>query len=190
MSEVIHEIVTEIGADPVKFVIEVVQFGILLAIGYFVAFGTKHRSGMVANMLAKRRDAIASRVERATHAEEMLAQAREQAEVRSAAAHEEARALVRQARATARTSRRELRAAADAEALAIRARAEKVLEEERAEMHVEVRDRIVDVVAQATRSLLNEGLPPQEQRQLIQKILSSEIDRIDAMGGQGSGPAV
>jgi F0F1-type ATP synthase membrane subunit b/b' len=190
MSEVLHEIVTEIGADPGTFVIEIVQFLVLLAIVYVVTFGFGRRKGMVANMLAERRHRVSERVERATHADEMLAEAREQAAARTAAARHEAGTILRQARASARASRRELRAAADAEAEAIRVRAQKVLEEERDEMRVEVRDRLVGVVAQATRSLLNEGLSPHEQRQLIQSIVSSEIDRLDATLAQESGAAV
>jgi len=190
MSEVIHEIVTEIAADPTKFVIEIVQFVLLIAIAYSVAVGTKRRRGMLGNILDRRRGRVAERVERAAHAEEALAQAREEAAASAAAARDEAREIAKQARTTARASRRDLRAAVDAEGEAIRARSAKVLEEERAEMHVEVRDRLVDVVAQATRSLLNEGLPPQEQRQLIQKIISSEIDRLDAMRQQGPDAAV
>jgi hypothetical protein len=46
-------------------------------------------------------------------------------------------------------------------------------------MHVEIRDRLVGVVAQSTRALLNEGVSPHEQRQLIQGIVSSEIGHLE-----------
>jgi F0F1-type ATP synthase membrane subunit b/b' len=180
MSDVLHEIAREIGGNPAAFVIEIVQFVVLLAIVYVVALGFGHRKGMVANMLTERRQRVAVRVERAAHADEMLAQARDQAAARAAAARRDAATIVREARAAARDSRRDARAAADAEAQSIRARARQVLEEEGAEMGVEMRDRLVGVVAQATRALLNEGLSEQEQRQLIQGIVSAEIDRIDA----------
>jgi len=180
MSEVLHEVVAEIAAGPGAFAIEVLQFLVLAAIVYFVAFGFGRRKGMVSNMLVERRNRVATRVERAAHADEQLAQSREGAAARVAAAKSEAATILREARASARSSRRDLRAAADVEAAAIRERAASVVQEERAEMHVEVRDRLVGVVAQATRSLLNEGLSPQEQRQLIQGIVSSEIDRLEA----------
>jgi F-type H+-transporting ATPase subunit b len=180
MSEVLHEIVTEIAAAPGTFAIEIVQFLVLSAIVYFVAFGLGRRKGMVSNMLTERHDRVAARVERAAHADEQLSRSRDEAQARIEAARAEASSILREARASARSSRKELRAAADAEAVAIRERAAKVLEEERAEMHVEIRDRLVGVVAQATRALLNEGLSPHEQRQLIQGIVSTEIDKLQA----------
>jgi F-type H+-transporting ATPase subunit b len=189
MSEVLHEIVTEIGAGPGAFAIEVLQFFVLVAIVYFVAFGFGSRKGMISNMLTERRDRVAARVERAAHADEQLARSREEARARVAAVGSEAATIRREARARARSSRRDLRAAADAEAASIRERAVKVLEEERAEMHVEIRDRLVGVVAQATRSLLNEGLSPHEQRELIQKIVSSEIGRLEG-SAEGTPAAV
>lgn len=180
MSEVLHEIVTEIGAGPGTFAIEVLQFFVVVAIVYFVAFGLGKRKGMVSNMLAERRDRVAAHVERAAHADQELVRSREEASALVATAKAEAATILREARAAARSSRHSLRGAADAEAATIRERAAKVLEEERAETHVEIRDRLVGVVAQATRALLNEGLSPQEQRQLIQKIVSSQIDRLEA----------
>jgi len=190
MTEVLQEIAKEIGADPGKFVIEVVQFAVLLGIVYVVALGFGKRRGMVANMLVERRRRIEERVDRAAHAEETLAQARERAATALAEARAEAAAILREARASARTSRRDQRRAADAEADTIRSRARQVIDEERAEMAIEVRDRLVGVVAQATRGLLNEGLSPQEQRQLIQNIVSSEIERLDDALEKRPGPAV
>ena len=190
MSEVLHEFVNEIAADPGKLVIEIVQFLILLGVVYVVAFGFGRRKGMVSNILSERRRRVAERVERAAHADELLAQAHEQAEAGLTAAHAEAATILREARVGARSSRRDARAAVDAEADTILSRAHKVLDEERAEMAVEVRDRLVGVVAQATRALLNEGLSAHEQRQLIQSIVSSEIDRMDATREKRPGAAV
>jgi F-type H+-transporting ATPase subunit b len=179
MSEILHEIVTEISAAPSAFVIEVVQCLLILAIVYLVAFGFGRRKGMVTNMLAERRERVARRVDRATHADEELERSREEAAARVSAAKSEAAGIVRQARTTARTLAKQTRATTDAEAAEIRERAVKALEEERAEMHVEIRDRLVGVVAQATRSMLSEGLSPHEQRQLIQGIVSSKIDDLE-----------
>jgi F0F1-type ATP synthase membrane subunit b/b' len=98
---------------------------------------------------------------------------------RVAAAKSEAAAIVRQARSTARVLGRQSRATTDAEVAEIRERAARVLEEERDEMRVEIRDRLVGVVAQSTRAMLNEGLSPHEQRQLIQGILSTQISQLE-----------
>lgn len=179
MSEILHEIVTEISAGPTAFAIEVVQFLLLAATVYFIAFGFGKRKGMVSNMLTERRARVARRVDRAAHADEELERSREEAAARTAAAKSEAAAIVRQARATARSLAKQTRTTTDAEAAEMRERAVKALEEERAEMQVEIRDRLVGIVAQATRALLNEGLSPHEQRLLIQEIMSSEIDRLE-----------
>jgi len=175
----LHELVLEISADPGRFGIEVVQFLILMGILYVAVFGFGKRKGFVVNLIAERRHRIEQRVERAGHAGDALAQARETAAVRLKEARAEAATVMREARATAKASRRDIRAAADAEAEAIRTRAAAVLDEEFAEMHVEIRDRLVGVVAQATRSLLNEGLSPQEQRELIQGVVAGGLDRLE-----------
>jgi F0F1-type ATP synthase membrane subunit b/b' len=177
--EVLHEVFVEITADPSKFAIEVAQFLLLAGIVYFVAVGIGKRKGMVVNILAERRERVTGRVERAAHADEELARSLEAAAVRVATAKAEAVAIVREARATSRKLAKQTRATTDAEAAEIRARAVRLLEEERAEMHVEIRDRLVGVVAQSTRAMLNEGVSPHEQRQLIQGIMSSEIGRLE-----------
>lgn len=179
MLEVLHEIVLEIGADPGKFAIEVVQFLVLVAIAYFVAIGLGRRKGMLTNILAERRSRVAARVDRAAHADEELVRSQVEAMSRVAAAKSEAAAIVRQARATARVLGRQSRATTDSEAAEIRERAARVLEEESAEMRVEIRDRLVGVVAQSTRAMLNEGLSAHEQRQLIQGILSAQIGNLE-----------
>jgi F-type H+-transporting ATPase subunit b len=179
MFEILHEVFAEIAADPGKFVIELVQFLLLAATVYFVAFGLGRRKGMFVNMLDERRQSITSRVERAANADEELVRSREEASARVAAARSDAAAIVREARATARKLSQQTRATTDAEAAEIRERAARVLEEERAEMHVEIRDRLVGVVAQSTRALLNEGVSPHEQRQLIQGIMASEIGHLE-----------
>ena len=57
-------------------------------------------------------------------------------------------------------------------------------------MHVEMRDRLVAVVAQATRSLLNEGMTPSEQRELIEGIVGSGLAELEkSMIGQQAGGA-
>jgi hypothetical protein len=61
----------------------------------------------------------------------------------------------------------------------VRSRAKDVLDAELAEMHVEIRDRLVDVVAHATRSILNEGMTMAEQRELIQNTVTNGIGRME-----------
>jgi F-type H+-transporting ATPase subunit b len=179
LAEILGEVVAEVVASPWAFVAEVVQFALLIGIAYVVMVGFGSRKGMVVNMLAERRQRIADRLERASGSDQRLEQAREQAARRLESARDEAASVLGRARSDARSTMRAARGGADAEADAIRAHAELVLEQEVAEMHVQTRDRLVAVVAQATRSLLNEGMTPSEQRGLIEGIVGAGLVQLE-----------
>jgi F-type H+-transporting ATPase subunit b len=188
--ELFAEIGHEIAKDPFKYGMEVAQFAALVGIVYFVAVGIgKKRKGVLVNMLAKRRDRVAASIERAETADEQLASAQERAATALDDARAEAGAILADARKVAAVETAQVRSAADAEAAAIRAHAAEVLDAELAEMHVEIRDRLVEVVAHATRSILNEGLTMAEQRDLIQGAVSAGIDRVErALPAEASTP--
>jgi F-type H+-transporting ATPase subunit b len=182
MGELFAEIGHEISADPGKFIAELVQFVLLLGIIWAIAIGVGKHKGVLTGMLDRRRETVAGRIERAGGAETALAQARERTEEMLAEAHKEATAILREARANANAETTAAREAADDEALRIKQHAQDVLDNELAEMHVEIRDQLVDLVAGATRSILNEGLSAQEQRELIQDAVATGIDRIETGG--------
>jgi F-type H+-transporting ATPase subunit b len=186
MYELFAEIGYEITSAPFKFVAELVQFVLLLTIIYAVAIGFGKRKGMLIGILDKRRESVAGRIERAGGAEAALAHAHEDADAMIAQAQTEAAAIVSQAQSGALAEAATARDAADAEAARVRKHAQDVMDNEFAEMHVEIRDQLVDLVAGATRSILNESLSAQEQRELIQDAVASGIDRIEAAGSASS----
>jgi len=197
MGELFAEIGHEIAVDPGKFGLEVVQFGLLVFVVWFVAVGFGKRRGMLVKMLEGRRARVSEAIGRARGMDSELAAAREKTAEITTAAHAEALAIVAEARRVSRAETKAARASADAEAAEIRAHAKEVLDAELAEMHVEIRDRLVDVVAHATRAILNEGLTMAEQRELIQNAVTNGIDRVDhsmparasvAGGGEVAGP--
>lgn len=179
MGELFAEIAHEITADPTKFAIELVQFGILVAIVWMVAVGFGKRQGMVTKMLASRRERVGAGIARVKSADGVLESARTKAAESVAAGRKEAAATIADARRASRQEQADAKAAADAEAAQIRSRAKEVLDAELAEMHVEIRDRLVDVVSHATRSILNEGLTTAEQRDLIQNSVTGGIARVE-----------
>ena len=67
--ELLREAADEITGDPVKFVIELVQFGILLFIVKAVAFGMGGKPGMLTNMLSERRERVRAQLEDAVERE-------------------------------------------------------------------------------------------------------------------------
>lgn len=191
MGELFSEIAHEITADPTKFAIEIVQFGILVGIVWMVAVGFGTRQGMVTKMLASRRERVGTGIARIKSADGVLESASMKAAEVVEAGRKEAAATIADARRAARAEHADAKAAADAEAAQIRARANEVLDAELAEMHVQIREALVDVVAHATRSILNEGLTMAEQRDLIQNSVSGGIARVErSLDGRGKNGTV
>jgi F-type H+-transporting ATPase subunit b len=177
--ELFAEIGREIAADPVKYGVEVLQFVILVALVWFVAMGLGKRKGMVVKILEGRRSRVASDLEGAAHAEERLESARAEAAEKVAAAKAESTRIVREARRMGRAETKSVLTAAKDEAAAMRRRAEEILEGERADMHRDVREQLVGLVALATRSILNESYSAAEQREMVQASVLAGIERIE-----------
>ncbi len=167
-TELIAEIGAEIAADPGKFVIEVVQFFVLLTIVWLVAFGAGKRKGFLAKSLDARRERLAERIDRAAGAEAELERCRNEARRILVEARQQSESILAEARGGGDRERAAARQATDEEVERIGRHARQVIESETAEMHVQMRDNLVELVAGATRSILNEGLSAQEQRELIQ----------------------
>lgn len=174
--ELFHEVGAEIAAEPVTFAIEVVQFVLLIAIVWVIAFGFGNRRGFVSNMLAERRNRVARELEEADGAEAVLETARCAADAAIAQARADAERQV----ADARTSAEERKAAAfeadEREAEAQREHARHLLEMEREEMLAEAREQLLEVVGSATRHILSERLSPAEQRALVQRAIMATLE--------------
>lgn len=179
--EVLKEAVREIADKPGTFIIELVQFGILLMLVKVVAFGTKKRRGMVTNMLAERRTRIAAEIARAEAGREALAAAQGEVERIAAEAEAEVSAIAREARKQARAQRASILADGDMQAAAVVASAHEALEREQAEMLQGIRDQLVEVVTQATQQMLAQGFSPAEQRTAVQKAIVSGIEGLESV---------
>jgi F0F1-type ATP synthase membrane subunit b/b' len=173
--EIISAIAEELAQDPMRVVAEVIQFVVLLAIVWVVAIGFGKRRGFVANMLTERRAAVAGRVESGSHADERLASAHREATATTRAGRAAARELVARAKKECVEIEATARAETDADCARIQERAEAALATEREEMALELRERLVDLVSSATRSIMNEKLSVAEQRALIESAIAGSV---------------
>jgi F-type H+-transporting ATPase subunit b len=176
--EILSEMGVEVSASPVRMIAEWLQFAVLIAIIWVVAMGWGKRSGFVANLLSERAERIGRKLEIASHAEDDLALARQQAAERLRTADVEAKRLVKAARADAKEVERSTREETDAEALRITERARDALATEAEEMRSELREELVAIVAQAARSILSEKMSVAEQRAAIEQAI------VGSLGGE------
>ncbi|MDH4140571.1 MAG: ATP synthase F0 subunit B [Coriobacteriia bacterium] len=180
VGELFSEIFHEISLHPQTFAIEVVQFVLLVLIVKVVAFGFGKRRGFVRNMLSERQERMAQGLERADTAPVALETARQEVEEKVTAARSEAAQVLVDARGEEHALRETADVEVEAEIAQMRKHAEETLATEFEEMHAEIRERLVELVAGATRSILNESYALSEQRALIQKAILSGIERIRA----------
>jgi F-type H+-transporting ATPase subunit b len=173
--EIYSEILHELTVYPVRMLLEAIQFLLLLVIIWVVAMGTRKRRGFVANMLAERDERVRGRLEEASHAEERLVASTELAQAKTAKADSEAEGLLSDARLEAEQITAQAAKDADTEAERIISRAESALATERAEMEMEIREELVDLVAQATRTVMSEKVSLDEQRHLIERAIVVSI---------------
>ena len=176
MTELLVEIMDETIGNPVVWAAELIQFGLLLLFIKWVAIGFRGKKGMLANMLAERRERVGLQLRQASESESYLANARQRSETAVREAHEQAERLVAEAREAAQHEVATVVMAAHEEADKMAAHAKETLDNELEEMLADVRDRLVDLVTRATRQILNEGLSPAEQRVLIQKSILAGVD--------------
>jgi len=174
-AEILSAIGKEIVDNPMTMVAEVVQFLILVGIIWVVAFGFGKRRGFIANMLTERKKHVAVRLEEAQGAEARLAESTQDARRRNQAAAEEAEQLLAEATDSAKASEEQTRLEADAEAARILQRANSALDNERAQMQADLREQLVELVSQATRSIMNEKLTVAEQRSRIQEAITTGV---------------
>lgn len=182
MGELFAEIVHEITAEPVKFVVEIVQFLIFVAIIWGVGFrGFRKNKGMITNMLAERREKIRLQLERVREADNELRLAKEKAQPILQQARLEATQIIKEVKQTAEEERAAILAGAGEEISNIKKQTEETLEKERAEALSGIHDQLVDLVTIATRHILEEELSPSEQRALVQKAILASLDDLEGI---------
>ncbi len=188
LAETFNLLVEELSLNPMKFAVEFVQFA-LLATGFWVlAIGYGKRRGILVNAVDRRAQQTVADLALVQSAPEIVASARADAERIRAEARTEADGLLREADMESAAIRREAAASGDAESTAILQRAEVAVQTEVAEMQAEIRDALVNVVADATRSVMNEQLSLPEQRELIQHAILASVGGGTKAGGDGGAP--
>ena len=173
--EVLRGVAEEFIRSPMGFIAEFVQFLLLFAIGWVVAFGFGKRKGMVANMIAEHGAAVSDRIAWASQAEATLGTSRRGAEQHVKEAKAEAEHLVASAKEECDTEEAHRRQETDDECARLLEHARKAIETEREEMRTELRDELVELVSQATRTILNESLTVSEQRERIEKAIEVSL---------------
>jgi F-type H+-transporting ATPase subunit b len=180
MIELLTAAIHEIVIDPVKFAVELVQFAALLLIIKAVAVGLGKKSkGFLGNMLTERVKRVEAQMARIEAADAELSSALAEAKATVATARADARALHKEAVATAQREAIEAEQAAAVEEEAILQQARESLERERAEMLAVIHGQLVDVVVMATRQMLDQGLAPQEQREMVRRTILESLDDLD-----------
>ena len=180
MIELLQAAIHEVVAEPVKFAIELVQFAILVFLVKAIAFGLKKGSkGMLGNMLERRRTRVEAQLERIEGAESSVFGARGDATSMVAQANLDARALLREARATSKREAAVAEQALTAEVEGILGQARESIERERTETLAGIHDQLVDVVVMSTRQMLDQGLAPQEQREMVRRTILESLDDLD-----------
>jgi F0F1-type ATP synthase membrane subunit b/b' len=180
VTETLNLLIEEIASNPVRFIVEVVQFAILAAGFWVLAIGTRKRKGILVNAIDRQAQKTTAELALVDSAPSIVQAAHADSERIRKEAVAEAEGMVREATMEAEAIRREAAAFADKESTAILERADTAVQTEVAEMQAEVRDTLVNVIADATRSVMNEQLSLPEQRDLIQHAIMASV---------GHGPA-
>jgi F-type H+-transporting ATPase subunit b len=173
--ETLNLLIEEVGGNPIKFGVELVQFAILAVAFWFLAIGFGKRRGILVSAVDKRAQQTTAELALVDSAPSIVESAHADAERIRKQARAEADGMVREATMEAESIRRDAAASADAESTAILERADIAVQTEVAEMQAEVRDLLVNIVADATRSVMNEQLSLPEQRDLIQHAILASV---------------
>jgi F0F1-type ATP synthase membrane subunit b/b' len=176
-AETIRLLIEEITANYVKFGVELLQFA-LLATGFWVlAIGYGKRRGILVNAVDRRAQETTADLALVASAPSIVEAAHADAVRIRSEAHAQAEGLVREATMEAEAVRRDAAASAAHESAGILERADMAVQTEFAEMHAEIRDELVNIVADATRSVMNERLSLPEQRELIQNAILDSVGK-------------
>lgn len=184
IAELLAEVGHEITANPTRFIVEVVQFGIFVALVWFVAWGPPGRKGMFAKKLDERRERVTAELAEADVAEREANRILADAGSLVDEAHEQAAVRVKEARATARKESAALLKAAQAEGEQIMAQAAESLERETVEALAGVHEQLVELITESTRQIMDQSIPHARQRELIQEAVSAGVDDLERVSLQ------
>ena len=179
ITETLNAIMRDLQGEPFVILGEVIQFAILAAAVWFLAVGFGKRQGLLKSRLVKRQANLGSQLELVLAAPSRA----EEATLRAGELAEEARTTVASTGSSAKQEadeiERRIHEEADTEAERISRHVDEALASENERMIAEVRARLVDTVAQATRSVMSGALSVPEQRRLIETAVVAAMSAED-----------
>jgi len=182
--------VREITGQPWVLLGEFVQFAILAAGVWLLAVGFGKRQGILAGYLVKRRERVEADLLDAREAPARSEETLQRAQRLAADARAAAAAALAAGRTEAEEIERRIRTEADEEAARIAAHVDEALASEETRMLENLRARLVETVAQATRSVMSASLSASDQRRLIERAVVAAVSAGDsAPSGPTAGAA-
>ncbi len=178
MRELIQEVLREITGQPLIYMVEVVQFLLLVAIAGFLLLR------IVGHRLKERRERITAEVEKANRADAAYAEAQQQAAALVANARAESQKIIEAARTAAQEERRAGLDRIKEEADAIVLQARQAVETEKAKAAGEASERLVTLISEVTRRFIEEALTESERRAVTEKLILAGLKEIE---GSASG---
>ena len=176
MSELIQEVLLEITAKPLLFVVEIVQFLLLVFIVRLILIR------VLGTTLKERRERIAADVEKADEADAAYAAAQQQAAALTAGALAEAKRSIEAARTAAQDERRRGLNEAEQEAKAILLQAQQTVETEKGRVAGEASEELITLITQVVRRFMEEMLSESERQAVTQKLILASMKEMADTG--------
>jgi F-type H+-transporting ATPase subunit b len=176
---ILEELWHVITHEPLHLVIELVQFAILIFIIKAVGWGVGKYRGVIPNALEARQTRIREELEQAAERETWAAEAPSRAESIRTAAERQRTMTLEGARREAEREKERILAETLEEVAEMERQVDETLTHEREEVLGQVRESLLDIVTSATRSVLDEGFTPAQQRTMIQDAILASVDDLE-----------
>jgi F-type H+-transporting ATPase subunit b len=173
MNELIQEVLRQITEEPWIFIVEVLQFLLLVLIIRLLL------PRIVGTPLKERRKRIATDVEKADQADSAYAQAQQQAAALVTVARAEAQRTIEAARTVAQDERRAGLDQVEQEANAILLQARQASETEKSRVASEASEQLVTLITLVTRRYIEESLTDSERRAVTQKLILASLNAME-----------
>jgi len=173
MHELIQEVLRQIAEEPWMFMVEIVQFLLLVLIIRFLL------PRVVGSALKERLKRITAAVEKADQADAAYAGVQQQAAALVAAAHAEAQRTIEAARTAAQDEHRVGLEQVEQEANAILLQARQTSETEKIRVAGEASEQLITLVTLVTRRYIEESLTESERRAVTQKLILASLNEME-----------
>jgi len=173
MNELIQEVFHQITDEPWMFMVEIVQFLLLILIIRLLL------PRIVGTTLNERRKYITAEVEKADQADVAYAKTQQQAAALVTAARAEAQRTIEAARIAAQDKRRAGLEEVEQEANAILLQAKQAIETEQGRVASEASEQLITLITLVIHRFIEESLTEGERRAVTQKLILASLDEMD-----------